>query len=111
MSRFAYLFSRTQAALILIRLNPDLSDQQRESAIKLIRDAVNDDKYKLQNGQRYVVTGVPVVVDSLASEVQKSIFILLGAALLVMAATLMLVFRTRRRLRLLSLGLALAAAA
>src|SRR3954447_2631149 len=110
-TRFAYLFPSPQAALILIRLKPDLSDQRRESAIKLIRDAVNDDKYKLQNGQRYVVTGVPVVVDSLASEVQKSIFVLLGAALLVMAITLLLVFRTRRRLRLLPLGLALAAAA
>ena len=42
---------------------------------------------------------------------QRSIFVLLGAALLVMAATLMLVFRTRARLRLLPLGLALAAAA
>jgi hydrophobe/amphiphile efflux-3 (HAE3) family protein len=110
-TRFAYLFPSPDAALILIRLNPDLSDQERESAIANIRAAVNAPPYKLQNGQSYVVTGVPVVVDSLASEVQKSIFVLLAAALLVMAATLLLVFRTRRRLRLLPLGLALAAAA
>src|SRR3712207_9370746 len=45
--------------------------------------------------------------DGLASEIQKSIFILLGAALLVMSATLALVFRTR--LRLLPLALALGA--
>src|SRR4051794_18385941 len=110
-TRFAYLFPSSDAALILIRLKPGLSDQQRDSAIKEIRAAVNAPDYKLQNGQKYVVTGVPVVVDSLASEVQRSIFVLLGAALLVMAATLLLVFRTRRRLRLLPLGLALAAAA
>src|SRR3954468_2770684 len=110
-TRFAYLFPSSDAALILIRLRPDLSDQQRDSAIREIRDAVNAPPYRLQGGQRYVVTGVPVVVDSLASEVQRSIFVLLGAALLVMAATLLLVFRTRRRLRLLPLGLALAAAA
>ena len=55
------------------------------------------------------MTGVPVVAEGLADAVQNSIFVLLGAALLVMAATLALVFRTR--LRLLPLALALAAAA
>jgi hydrophobe/amphiphile efflux-3 (HAE3) family protein len=110
-SRFAYLFPSSEAALILIRLKPDLSDSQREEAIDLIRSAVGQPLYKLTNKQRYVVSGVPVVVDSLASEVQSSIFVLLAAALLVMAITLLLVFRTRARLRLLPLGLALAAAA
>ncbi|MEA2423132.1 MAG: uncharacterized protein QOF55_2231 [Thermoleophilaceae bacterium] len=110
-ARFAYLFPSSDAALILIRLKPNLSDPQRKSAIALIRSAVGQPEFKLENGQRYVISGVPVVVDSLASKVQSSIFVLLGAALLVMAATLMLVFRTRRRLRLLPLGLALAAAA
>ena len=37
---------------------------------------------------------MPVVVDGLAEEVRSGIFWLLGAALLVMAATLALVFRT-----------------
>jgi hydrophobe/amphiphile efflux-3 (HAE3) family protein len=110
-SRFAYLFPSPDAALILIRLKPDLSDSQRKEAIDLIESAVGEKTFKLENKQRYVVSGVPVVVDSLASEVQKSIFVLLAAALLVMAATLLLVFRTRRRLRLLPLGLALSAAA
>jgi hydrophobe/amphiphile efflux-3 (HAE3) family protein len=110
-TRFAYLFPSSNAALVLIRLKPTLTDPQRKRAIDLIRTAVHDKEYALGNGQRYVVSGVPVVVDSLASEVQKSIFVLLGAALLVMAATLLLVFRTVRRLRLLPLGLALAAAA
>ena len=62
-----------------------------------------------QRGASYLVTGVPVVSEGLADAVQNSILVLLGAALLVMAATLALVFRTR--LRLLPLALALAAAA
>ena len=52
---------------------------------------------------------MPVVAEGLADAVQRSIFILLGAALVLMAATLAVVFRSR--LRLLPLGLALAAAA
>ena len=55
------------------------------------------------------MTGVPVVTEGLADAVRSSIFILLVAALLLMAATLALVFRSR--LRLLPLALALAAAA
>jgi uncharacterized protein len=50
-----------------------------------------------------------VVAEGLTDAIQRSIFILLGAALVLMAGTLALVFRSR--LRLLPLGLALAAAA
>src|SRR3712207_595380 len=49
------------------------------------------------------------MLDALAGEVQSAVYVLLAAALLVMAATLALVFRSRPRL--LPLGLALAAAA
>ncbi|MEA2388797.1 MAG: uncharacterized protein QOG41_1570, partial [Thermoleophilaceae bacterium] len=108
-ARFAYLFPGPHAALVQIRLKPGLSDSQRRDAIHLIRGAVHEPKFALKNKQRYVVTGIPVVVDALATSVQHSIFILLGAALLIMAATLALVFRTR--MRLLPLALALAAAA
>jgi hydrophobe/amphiphile efflux-3 (HAE3) family protein len=107
--RFAYLFPSGNAALIQVRLRPDLSEAERERAIDLIRTAVAEEQFKPKRGARYVLSGVPVVVDALASEVQRSIFVLLGAALLVMAATLALVFRTR--MRLLPLALALAAAA
>ncbi|MFL5780148.1 MAG: efflux RND transporter permease subunit [Thermoleophilaceae bacterium] len=108
-ARFAYLFPSKDAALVQIRLKPGLSDAQRRDAIELYKDAVAQPAFKMSNGQRYVVTGIPVVVDALATSVQHSIFILLGAALLIMAATLAIVFRTR--MRLLPLGLALAAAA
>ncbi|MDQ3588409.1 MAG: MMPL family transporter [Actinomycetota bacterium] len=114
-SRFAYLFPSPNAALIQVRLKPELSDGQRSEAIERIRQATGEKvfKAKIDRGERpefrYVVTGVPVVAQGLASAVQSAIVVLLIAALLVMAATLALVFRTR--LRLLPLVLALAAAA
>ena len=55
------------------------------------------------------MTGVPVVAAGLADAVRSAIFVLLGAALVLMAGTLALVFNAR--LRLLPLALALAAAA
>ena len=108
-SRFAYLFPSKSSAVIQVRLRAELTDAERRRAIDLIQQAVRDPVFTPQRGARYVVTGVPVVTEGLADAVQRSIFVLLGAALLVMAATLALVFRTR--LRLLPLALALAAAA
>ena len=107
--RFSYLFPSRDSALIQVRLRPGLSDQERTRTIELIRAATGERAFRLEQGGRYVVTGVPVVVDGLAREISSGIFWLLGASVLVMAATLTLVFRTR--LRLLPLGLALAAAA
>ena len=108
-SRFAYLFPSKNAALIQIRLRADLTEAEVARATDLIREATGKKIFKPQRGARYIVTGVPVVAEGLADAVQRAIFILLGAALLLMAATLALVFRSR--LRLLPLGLALAAAA
>src|SRR5437764_10535054 len=107
--RFAFLFPSPNSALIQIRLKPGLSDTQVKNAIRLFKSAAAEPRFAMAGHQRYIVTGIPVVVDALASTVQHSIFILLGAALLIMAATLALVFRTR--MRLLPLALALAAAA
>jgi predicted RND superfamily exporter protein len=108
-SRFAYLFPSKYAALIQIRMRPDLTGEERRRAIDLIEEATAQRPFRPRHGARYIMTGVPVVAEGLADAVQRSIFVLLGAALLVMAATLALVFRTR--LRLLPLALALAAAA
>jgi uncharacterized protein len=108
-AKFAYLFPSNDAALIQVRLRPDLTNSERRRAIQLFKQATGEPILQPQRGARYIVTGVPVVTDALASAVQSSIYWLLGAALLVMAATLALVFRTR--LRLLPLGLALVAAA
>ena len=108
-SRFAYLFPSKNAALIQVRMRPDLSEAERLRAIALIEEAAGEKVFQPREGARYIVTGVPVVTEALADAVQRSIVVLLGAALLVMAATLALVFRSR--LRLLPLALALAAAA
>src|SRR4051812_2305049 len=107
-ARFAYLFPNCKAALIQVRLKPGLSDSQRTHAIGLIERATNDQKFKPKYGADYIVSGVPVVADALANEVQNATIVLLIAALVIMAITLALVFRTR--MRLLPLALALAAA-
>jgi hydrophobe/amphiphile efflux-3 (HAE3) family protein len=121
--RFAYLFPNDHAALISMRLRPDLSDAQRHDTIELVRQAVTETRprkvcaindrpapcFALEGGGRYVVSGVPVVVDGLAGILADSLLVLLVAALVVMAITLVLVFRSR--LRLLPLALALGAAA
>jgi uncharacterized protein len=108
-ARFAYLFPSKNAALIQVRLRPDLTDPERQRAIDLIRTATRERAFRPREGAKYIVTGVPVVAAGLADSIQTAIFVLLGAALLLMAATLALVFRAR--LRLLPLALALAAAA
>ena len=108
-ARFAYLFPSANAAAIQVRLRPDLTEAQRNRSIELIEEVTKDKSLVPKEGAKYVVTGVPVVVEGLASAVRTSIFVLLGAALLLMAGTLALVFRTR--LRLLPLAVALAASA
>src|SRR3954447_1372360 len=107
-TRFAYLFPNRSSALVQVRLKPTLTEAERRRAISLIRQAVAMPDWRLANGS-YVVTGAPVVVSDLTSRISRSIVILLIAALLVMAGTLAVVFRSR--LRLLPLLVALAAAA
>jgi hydrophobe/amphiphile efflux-3 (HAE3) family protein len=107
--QFSYLFPSDDAALIQMRLRPDLSDSERSRTVDLVREAVAEPQLQLEQGGRYVVTGVPVVVDGLGDAVRDAIPWLLAAAILIMAATLAVVFRTR--LRLLPLALALAASA
>ena len=108
-ARFAYLFPTRDSALIQVRLKPDLTDHERTAAIAQIRRAVAMPDWHLQNGGSFVVTGAPVVVSDLTGRISHSIVLLLIAALLVMAATLGIVFR--RSPRLLPLLIALAAAA
>jgi hypothetical protein len=107
-ARFAYLFPTKNSALIQVRLKSSLSDAQQAKAISLIRQALKMPMFRSKYNGKYTVTGVPVVVNDLASEITGSIAGLLIAALLVMAATLLIVFRSRWRL--LPLAIALAAA-
>jgi hydrophobe/amphiphile efflux-3 (HAE3) family protein len=108
-SRFAYLFPSPDAALVSVRMKAGLSEAQRTRTIALIRQAVRMPQWKLAHGESYIVTGEPVIVSDLTSSISHSIELLLIAVLLVMAASLGLVFSGRPRL--LPLALALLAAA
>jgi hydrophobe/amphiphile efflux-3 (HAE3) family protein len=120
-AKLAYLFPNRDSAEIVIRLRPDLSDSERRRALALIGEAVNDESprkacadgkepapcFALEGGS-YVVSGAPVVIDGLTGVIEDALRVLFAAALLIMALTLIAVFRSR--LRLLPLVLALAAA-
>jgi uncharacterized protein len=121
-SRLAYLFPNRRTTQVVVRLKPDLSEEDRRRAIGLIRAAVFDATpraacrfegrpepcFALEGG-RYIVSGVPVVIEGVADALEDELLVLLIVAILAMAVTLWFVFRSR--LRLLPLGLALAAAA
>src|SRR4051794_27378212 len=106
--RFGYLFPNKDAAQIIVRLRPDMTDAERHDAIGLFKQAVDDPRFKLTDGS-YVVTGAPVVVDAGARELRNQTLLLLGVAALVMALTLL--FILPRPLRLLPLGVAISAGA
>jgi uncharacterized protein len=107
--RFAYLFPSRDAALVSVRMRAGLSESQRTRTIDLIRRAVAMAQWRPQHGGSYLVTGEPVIVADLTHSITRSLQLLLLAVLLVMAATLGLVFTGRPRL--LPLAIALLAAA
>ncbi len=107
--RFAYLFPSREAALVSVRMKAGLSESERTRTIGLIRQAVAMPQWHLAHGESYVVTGEPVIVSDLTKSITRSIELLLIAVLLVMAATLGLIFTGRPRL--LPLAIALLAAA
>lgn len=120
-ARLAYLFPNDHSAQIVVRLRPDLSESERHRALQLIDAAVHETTprkacaedgkpapcFELRGG-RYVISGAPVVVDGISRALQEALLVLFAVALVVMALTLLLVFRSR--FRLLPLGIALAAA-
>jgi hypothetical protein len=107
-AKFSYLFPSSDAALISIRLDPDLSEAQRGDAIASIRAAVADERFAIRDAS-YVVSGVPVLIEDLSGTLSDEIFLLLGIALAVIALALVLLLGPP--LRLLPLATALGAAA
>ncbi len=107
--RFSYLFPSPTTALVSVRMRAGLSESQRTRTIGLIRAALAMGQWQLQHGGSYLLTGEPVIVAELTSSITRSIELLLIAVLVVMAATLTLIFLGRPRL--LPLALALLAAA
>ena len=108
-SRFAYLFPTNRSAVIQVRLKPDLSEARRAEAIDLVREAIRMKEWQPEGEIEYTVTGVPVLAEDLTDSLARSIVGLLLVGLVVMALVLALVFRSR--LRLLPLGVAMAAVA
>jgi uncharacterized protein len=121
-ARLAYLFPNSRTTQIVVRLKPDLSESERRRALDLIRAAVFDSTPRQEckfrgepqpcfalRGGRYVVSGVPIVIEGVAEALEDALLVLLIVAIAAMAVTLWLVFRSRWRL--LPLALALAAAA
>jgi uncharacterized protein len=121
-ARLAYLFPNSHSAQIVVRLKPGLGSAERHRALALIAAAVADATpreecaekgkpapcFELERG-RYVVSGTPIVVDGLERALEDALLVLLAVALVVMALTLLVVFRSR--MPLLPLAIALAAAA
>lgn len=120
-ARLSYLFPNSRSTQIVIRLRPDLTESERHRALETIRAAVFDTTPRREcafegkpapcfelNGGRYTISGAPVVVDGLARALKDALLVLFAVAVVVMAVTLLLVFRSR--FRLLPLGIALAAA-
>jgi hydrophobe/amphiphile efflux-3 (HAE3) family protein len=121
-AKLSYLFPNSESTQIVIRLKPDLTESERHRAIEaieaVVRDPVAREKCKFKgkpercfqlHGGTFVISGVPVVVDAVTRALKDALLVLLGVALVVMAITLLLVFRSRWRL--LPLGIALGAAA
>jgi uncharacterized protein len=120
-ARLAYLFPNARSAQIVIRLRPDLSQDERHRTIELIEAAVADTTpreeckeegkpapcFELEGGS-YVVSGAPVVIDGVSRALKDALLVLFAIAVVVMAAVLFLVFRSRWPL--LPLAIALMAA-
>ena len=121
-ARLSYLFPNDHSAQIVLRLRSDLTEAERHRALGLIHEAVFDSTprrvcafqerpapcFELSGGS-FVISGAPVVIDGLARALKDALLVLFAVAVVAMALTLMAVFRSR--LRLLPLGIALAAAA
>jgi len=120
-ARLAYLFPNGHSAQVILRLRPDLSEAERHKAIETIKAVVRDPVARKEcefkgkpeqcfqlHGGRYVISGVPVVIDGVTRALKDALLVLLGVAVVVMAFVLLLVFGSR--MRLLPLAIALAAA-
>ncbi|TMK75027.1 MAG: hypothetical protein E6G48_02265, partial [Actinobacteria bacterium] len=95
--RFAYLFPSNETALIQARLRPGLSDSQRRHAISLVRQAAASPAFRLKRGS-YLVSGDPVASEAVASSMKDSLWPPLLAAVILAAASLLVLSTLRPRL-------------
>ncbi|MGK2955893.1 MAG: efflux RND transporter permease subunit [Solirubrobacterales bacterium] len=104
--KLSYLFPNADSAQIVLRLRSDLTDDERSETIDLIRQATEDQSTQLA-GAEYVITGSPVIFDSLSESLQTGVALLAVVALVLMSIALALIFGSAWRL--LPLGLAIGA--
>jgi hydrophobe/amphiphile efflux-3 (HAE3) family protein len=107
-ARLSYLFPNAKSAQIVIRLRPDLTQEERRRAIGLIEAAVEETTprkaceeqgkpapcFQLSKGT-YVVSGAPVVVEGVSAALKDALLLLFAIAVAVMALVLFLVFKSR----------------
>ncbi len=102
-SKLSYLFPSSDSAQVVLRLRSDLTDEERSETISLIKKAAADPATQIKGGE-YVVTGSPVVFDGLEDSLRTGVVILAVVALVLMAATLAVIFGSIWRLMPLALG-------
>lgn len=117
--KLAYLFPNDHSTQIVLRLRPDLSDAESSHALELIREAVYDTTprqacaYKgkpeacfgLHGAGTYSISGAPIVIEGITGALKEALLILFAVAIVVMALTLLFVFRSRFRLLPLAISL------
>lgn len=104
--KLSYLFPNSQSAQVVLRFRDDLSEDELTESIDLIKQAAADPATQIK-GTEYVVSGSPVVFDSLSDSLRTGVFVLAAVALLLMSIALGVIFGSVWRL--LPLGLALGA--
>lgn len=95
--RLSYLFPGSSSAQIVIRLDRDLTPSREAKAIELIRRVADHPDTGIEEVE-YLVSGSPVVLGDLDGPIRIGIGIVMAVAVLLMALSLMVVFRSAWRL-------------
>ena len=95
--RLSYVFPDRESAQIIIRLRDDLTVEERDRAIDLVRRAAEHPDVQAE-GVEYVVSGSPVVFGDLDGPVRIGTATVVAVALILMAIALWVIFGSAWRL-------------
>lgn len=98
--QWRFIVPNQNAVVLLVRPQPSLDTQATRALVEEVRAAVGAAEL---DAKRVTVAGVPVIVDTLAGQVQREVPVLGGLGLLAVGACLLAVPWTRWRRRLLPL--------